>query len=172
VDKATVQTGGCSGDRGRLVAEYDNLPSFGVDCNTITSGAYSIFFDFSQLNYPSPKTAPAEFSDVAIFTREGLYYLDSWRLATPIADFHINSGFRDPHQNLLAGGAPDSKHMAGIAFDIATAPPHGDAEWQFLNTSAHQAYGDAGWYEPEDGPCHTSCVHTDSRYTSQTYIYP
>jgi len=46
VDKATVQTGGCSGNRGRLLAEYTPFPSFGMSCNTINSGAYSIFFDF------------------------------------------------------------------------------------------------------------------------------
>lgn len=33
--------------------------------------------------------------------------------------FHVNSGYRSPEHNSAVGGAPNSKHMEGIAFDIS-----------------------------------------------------
>jgi uncharacterized protein YcbK (DUF882 family) len=33
--------------------------------------------------------------------------------------FHVNSGYRSPEHNEAVGGAPNSKHMEGIAFDIS-----------------------------------------------------
>lgn len=62
----------------------------------------------------------------------------------------VNSGYRNPIHNANIGGKPESRHIYGLAADIAVIDYNGDGnvnktDWDILATAAQQA--DA-WVEP------------------------
>ncbi len=172
-DSAAIRTPAACGDsRDDLIQEYRDLriTIFKPTCTQITHGVSTEYFTFNQLNYPSPKTAPAEFPDIAVLSWEGIGMVNAWYSKT---SFPINSGYRDPVQNKDALGVANSRHQLGYAFDAGTR----DYNWQTLRNSIVNLYGTKVWIEPIDGPCGTACVHADTRKTDKnsntnTYIYP
>jgi hypothetical protein len=86
-------TGACGDIRDTIIGEY---LSYQVDlqpqCNYFTSGVSTEYFTYSQLNYPSPATAPAKYPD-AIFTQAALGFVNEWYSRVT---FPINSGYRCP----------------------------------------------------------------------------
>jgi Peptidase M15 len=164
---ATAKATGVCGDiRDTIIGEY---LSYDVDlqpqCNFFTSGVNTEYFTYSQLNYPSPRTAPAKYPD-AIFTEAALGFVNNWYSRVT---FPINSGYRCPSQNAAAGGTHNSNHMNGVAFDAGNSAKT-QAQWNALKSAAVQAGAD--WTEPQTGPCGLGCVHGDVRNHAVVYVNP
>ena len=66
--------------------------------------------------------------------------------------FHIVSGYRSPEHNRNVGGAPRSKHMEGIAFDVSMS---GHNREEFIREAEKMGFNGIGRYP--------SFVHIDTR---------
>ncbi len=166
-DVLTVTTSnGCGDDRDQLIQQYKTYHvAFYPTCSAFTRGLNTSYFTWDELNYPSPMTAPAQFSDHAVFTWQALGFVNAWY---SLATFAINSGYRDPYQNSLAGGAGNSRHMFGVAFDARNDGTV--AGWNKLYFTAATAGAD--WREPRNGPCKLGCMHGDVRTHPASYVNP
>jgi hypothetical protein len=170
VELATPPT--CGDQRDQVAAEYSTYQAdIRPPCTVFSDSASTTLFTFSQLNYPSPKTAPATYS-YGLFT---LAYLaaveqwdENWLEGYSSSGLIINSGYRCPSQNQQAGGAGNSQHMHGDAADMRNVT--GDVNGRNLLISA-AASTNPGYTEPQSGPCALACVHEDWRNLSQAYSY-
>ena len=87
------------------------------------------------------------------------YGMDNWRQLYGGPRI-INSGYRDPVQNVQAGGVAASRHQFGDAVDLRNQQGTLD-EWQAMVSAAGGAK--ANFIEPQSGPCGLGCVHADWR---------
>jgi hypothetical protein len=88
-----------------------------------------------------------------------------------VAPGPLNSGYRDPIQNLECtqiptkpGGNLNSRHTFGDAADLrnqSVNTSNAQLEWDNMLAAAKKAHAD--WWEPQDGPCCLGCVHADWR---------
>ena len=166
---------GCGDERDQLIRDYvfykvqrlagsgKTLLPFVPSCSDFTNKAHSQYFTFVELNVPSPQVGPV-FS-WALLEVPLLTGIDAWRVSFE-NPMHVNSGYREPFQNALAGGASQSQHMYGTAVDIQN-PTRDSFGWSLLAVSALQANVD--WIEPSNGPCKLACVHGDWRDTVGPY---
>ena len=88
----------------------------------MTDSAASQYFTFANINVPSPALGSPEFNwalvkkPLVVPATNG-YGLDYWRQLFG-SSRTINSGYRDPAQNVKAGGVPASRHQLGDAVDL------------------------------------------------------
>lgn len=80
------------------------------------------------------------------------------RLGKPMK---INSGYRSPEHNSAVGGAPQSKHMQGIAFDVSMA---GHDPQIFMATARAAGFKGIGEY-PVLGFCHIDARRDAASWT-------
>lgn len=80
------------------------------------------------------------------------------RLGAPMV---INSGYRSPEHNRAVGGAPQSKHMQGIAFDVSMA---GHDPQVFMATARAVGFKGIGEY-PVLGFCHIDARRDAASWT-------
>ena len=66
--------------------------------------------------------------------------------------FHINSGYRSPEHNLSVGGAENSFHLRGMAFDISTRNLD---RTELVRQAKELGFRGIGYY--------TSFIHLDTR---------
>jgi Peptidase M15/IPT/TIG domain len=189
---AYVVVDSCGDTRDDLIAEYLILVPQSVyplpNCSTFTDSASSFYYSFAQLNYPSPKTAPAAYPWAILrnvfvvggadyspgCTSTQCYGLDAWTdayyaLANSSAARQLNSVYRSPVKNLQAGGTNNSRHQFGDAADMANASSASACsagstcllEWNNMVAAAKAANAD--YIEPSSLPCHMSCTHADWR---------
>lgn len=163
---------GCGDNRGYLVKQYvdytvtdiTNGLRFSPVCSNFTASAHSQYFSFSEINIPSPNLGYPEYefalvrSPLIAATSSG-YGLDAWRTAYGNLRI-INSGYRDPHQNQLAGGVAGSRHQFGDAADLRNQSGT-LTEYNNMVRTAHILKAD--FVEPTNGPCGTACTHADWR---------
>ena len=169
----------CHDSRDQLVAEYGNqsvgdiyygrtpLPRFTPSCFLLTNSAHSFYFTFSEINTSCPSQdytpefgwALIKYPLIAPSTIR--YGLDAWRENYGASRF-INSGYRDPVQNVKCGSvAPGSRHQFGDAVDLRNQSG-GLTEWNNMVKAANDA--DADYVEDQTEPCGLGCVHADWRY--------
>lgn len=74
----------------------------------------------------------------------------------------VSSGYRSPEHNRRVGGAPASKHMEGIAFDISMAnvDPH-----RFEREAKALGFRGIGLYPPQKPSGGRNFIHIDTRQT-------
>lgn len=168
------QGGGCGDDRDNLIAEYDE---YGVnlqpECAWFTQSAHSQHFTFNQINYPcisqgGPEYSWALFAQPLLIPASSGYGLDRWQeyyteLTGDQRPRTINSGYRDPFQNELCGGATQSQHQYGTAVDFRNVT-RTENEWNNMWSAAGLSGARADWREPRNGPCKIGCVHADWRW--------
>lgn len=72
----------------------------------------------------------------------------------------VNSGYRSPEHNRRVGGAPRSKHMEGIAFDISmvNVDPH-----RFEREARALGFNGIGIYPPQKPSGARNFIHIDTR---------
>lgn len=191
----------CGDGRDALIEEYrstgvldsgETIVPWGTDfvprCKDATQTASSANFTFAELNTPSPSRTPdhgwalIRRPLVAAVSPVGPQLgLDAWVLQFG-ASRVINSGFRAPIQNMLAGGAIASRHMFGDAVDLRNeSHPSGDRkscnprypekavepftacliEYNRMVKAAWLA--GASYVEPPELPCKYNCTHADWR---------
>jgi hypothetical protein len=114
---------------------------------------------------PSPSLGTPEFGwalvkNPLVTPAKSGYGLDYWRQLYGLPRI-INSGYRDPVQNAKAGGRLGSRHQFGDAVDLRNESGSLQ-EWIDMYTLAGQAKTD--YIEPQNLPCHLSCVHADWRF--------
>lgn len=75
---------------------------------------------------------------------------------------HVTSGYRSPEHNRRVGGAPRSKHMEGIAFDISMA--NVDPQ-RFEREARALGFKGIGLYPPQKPSGGRNFIHIDTRET-------
>jgi hypothetical protein len=187
----------CHDDRDSLIAEYktDNVQ---LHPGATGEAAYASCADFTQqdsnLNVGSPAHPATE--NWWVLASLVPVRLAAWRaLAFDPINFpsgrKINSAYRSPIINQLAGGVSNSRHVYGDAVDLKTigmstaactqnAPAFAmDAACLDIRRTTNTALA-AGWdwletWQPTHYGCQPSrgaCVHADMRYTDDTYLNP
>ncbi len=171
--------GACGDNRDNIISEYIE---YGVQlfpkCSWFTQTAHSQYFTFSQINTPCPSQGTPEYSwalvrQPLVISAGRRYGLDDWqnwytRLTGDENLRTINSGYRDPYQNQLCGGAPQSRHQYGDAVDFRNVT-RTLSEWHTMWSAAGPRKANADFREPLNGPCGIGCVHADWRYHSGGY---
>lgn len=62
-------------------------------------------------------------------------------------DFRLNSGYRDPRANAIAGGVKNSQHLHGKAVDIDTSGWSEQDRQRFISTASKLGFGGVGVYD-------------------------
>lgn len=62
-------------------------------------------------------------------------------------DFSLNSGYRDPRANAIAGGGKGSQHLHGNAVDIDVSTWSQDDRRRFLDAASKIGFGGLGVYD-------------------------
>lgn len=181
----------CGDDRDKLIQQYSNFgvrdnaqtshpwPQFYPRCKDFTQSASSTYYSFPDFNTPSPG-AGAEFDWALVrgpLVVPTLFGLDAWirLLGLPRT---INSAYRDPAQNAVAGGVATSRHMFGDAVDLRNQV-HASGSRKSCNVFCLAEYNKmvkaawlagASYVEPPSLPCAYNCVHADWRTLPGSYV--
>lgn len=110
----------------------------------------------------SPAEIACRGTGMVMLTPASMHALDKLdalreRMGHPL---HVTSGYRSPEHNRRVGGAPASKHMEGIAFDISMAnvDPH-----RFEREARALGFKGIGIYPPQKPSGGRNFIHIDTR---------
>jgi len=112
----------------------------------------------------SPSEIACRGTGMVMLTPASMHALDKLdalreRMGHPL---NVTSGYRSPEHNRNVGGAPASKHMEGIAFDISMAnvDPH-----RFEREATALGFRGIGIYPPQKPSGGKNFIHIDTRQT-------